>query len=664
MRSAYVPSNAGRASFVPARVLLLLALVLGSTLSSGPARGDTAASAFGATKFPFVPRLVVDREPALCPTVLRIARMQFLSDAVDMSVRPKDEYGIHWVEWAGVKGGDIPAGGAASWVELDLDGTGKKELVVLREVDNGWRGVIWYAFVFPGKAAFEAAMEIVGSREEFGTGTRYYPDGQLPSGEVVDGDEHSPHRLFELQGRYYFHGEGRWYLTERSRVRSVYRLRAGGKVALVCRVKLQPEPEEVALGDVVEGFSSYLAVLRTIGTGGVGNCGSLSANIWHDLSAEGTARGAFVRPWAVPSDRRGNQEHSPAMRQLLEDWSFDGVWNRREYQTFLEHHEPALKGLERHLRRTFGTSEAQAPRRAREVFEAVTAARFVVPREYLDTERVDRLRKQVIEGIVGPEDFDELASANRAFQVEPGYPSPAPYLHDAVEAPEVAGRLLDGGADVDARNAFGKTPLMMAAHMNRPDVVELLLKRKASVDARTFQVSDCGLVVERAQRTALMYAAENAGVEVLRLLVEAGADTKAVDSRGNGVSYYLAKNPYLTEEQKRMDVDALVKSVRPVLGPSFKCGQSLRPVERLVCSNRVLAMQDRYLADAYGRWVSRKGEEARKEQRAWLARRNKTCSSLDKAEALLCLQQSTRARIRYLQNRLAEPATSTTASRR
>jgi ankyrin repeat protein len=71
-------------------------------------------------------------------------------------------------------------------------------------------------------------------------------------------------------------------------------------------------------------------------------------------------------------------------------------------------------------------------------------------------------------------------------------------------------RLLDNGADVNARDADGNTPLILASFYAGPECVELLLKKGADANA-----------TNKAGVTALIRAATN--YEKTRLLVDAGA---------------------------------------------------------------------------------------------------------------------------------------------
>jgi ankyrin repeat protein len=86
----------------------------------------------------------------------------------------------------------------------------------------------------------------------------------------------------------------------------------------------------------------------------------------------------------------------------------------------------------------------------------------------------------------------------------------------------LAEALLDSGAPVDSRDKDGFTPLIWAANRGAVKLVKLLLARGADVNAKTTQKHNSG-------RTALMYSKD---IAVVRVLLDAGADPKAVEENG------------------------------------------------------------------------------------------------------------------------------------
>ncbi len=87
--------------------------------------------------------------------------------------------------------------------------------------------------------------------------------------------------------------------------------------------------------------------------------------------------------------------------------------------------------------------------------------------------------------------------------------------------------LLEHGADVDARDRYGQTGLMLAAHGGRLELTRLLIDRGASLD----DTAKCDL-------SALMLAVIGGHVAIVRALVQAGADTEL---RGSGPPGFRGK---------------------------------------------------------------------------------------------------------------------------
>ncbi len=106
--------------------------------------------------------------------------------------------------------------------------------------------------------------------------------------------------------------------------------------------------------------------------------------------------------------------------------------------------------------------------------------------------------------------------------------------------PDIIAALLRGRADANAENKDGKTPLMGVAQntdCERPlDAISMLVKAGGQVDARDRSFG----------QTALMWAARNFNPDVVKALIEAGADVKIKDKRGLTALYWvrLARNSH------------------------------------------------------------------------------------------------------------------------
>jgi hypothetical protein len=129
-----------------------------------------------------------------------------------------------------------------------------------------------------------------------------------------------------------------------------------------------------------------------------------------------------------------------------------------------------------------------------------------------------------------------------------------PLSQVAVVHPEALAFMLERGMDVDEENAFGKTPLMAAAQFDRIESTRLLIARGASVNNVTRQEGT--LTLYHDGRSALMYAAANASLPMIELLLEAGADPYQTDTKGARAVHYLLgygperpANPKLTPEE-------------------------------------------------------------------------------------------------------------------
>lgn len=542
-----------------------------------------AAANFPATRYPFQPSLLVNNNPVLCKTILQKARQKFFSEEAEGVALSQYSDGFEWVEWERpvelqIENANIDR------LDLDLDGSGKKQVVLMHSFTHSWRGDNFNAFVFKNYADFSKSFttpdnliskltDIESSlpdKAPHDAPIRYYPDAlAVNSGSATNlvntGSDWQGNNLFHWNKRYYFFDEKNPFIQLTQAQQTVYRLRADGKVELQCRIQTIPENEHVADLFLLSGFSSLHKTISTIGEGG-NDGGSLQAGYRHNNEALAASTRIAYRPWAVSRARDGGgisgrnyYQYDSRLMTFIEDWSFGDIWSRREYQTFLQHILPAEESMAEYLKNKFGLSPHQATQKAKEIIESVIGNWIQVPNYYdhdsdLYTVEYHPLNKALFE-----HDYITAKTLIENFAPrEHNYDDAIDiFLIEAVEWPAGIELLLKAKADVNKKNEFGKTPLMMAAHMNRPDTVKLLLNHGANPNLTTDTVGKYSISMERGQRTALMYAAENASPQVITLLLDAGADMAAVDSENNGISFYLNKNPRLTEVEKKMDIRTL-----------------------------------------------------------------------------------------------------------
>jgi Ankyrin repeats (3 copies)/Domain of unknown function (DUF6438) len=98
--------------------------------------------------------------------------------------------------------------------------------------------------------------------------------------------------------------------------------------------------------------------------------------------------------------------------------------------------------------------------------------------------------------------------------------------------PEVVALLFAAGADSNAADSSGATPMMYAAEVGTAEVLGGLLAARADLNAKDGE-----------GRTALMYAADHCQTEFVRLLVQAGADVTLKDTNGDTALKRIQRRP-------------------------------------------------------------------------------------------------------------------------
>lgn len=104
---------------------------------------------------------------------------------------------------------------------------------------------------------------------------------------------------------------------------------------------------------------------------------------------------------------------------------------------------------------------------------------------------------------------------------------------------EAVRQLLRSGADVDARDRYGQTALMLVAHRGHREMVETLVGSGADLN-----------VTAKYNLSALMLAIVAGHAAIARLLARAGADLRL---RGNGAPGFMGKTAYDLAVARQME---------------------------------------------------------------------------------------------------------------
>jgi len=122
--------------------------------------------------------------------------------------------------------------------------------------------------------------------------------------------------------------------------------------------------------------------------------------------------------------------------------------------------------------------------------------------------------------------------------------------------------LIGKGANVDARNGQGATPLQIAVNLAFPDGVQVLLDGRARVDEPGAQ-----------GETPLITAVHRRDVGIMRMLLKAGADPDRADNSGRSARDYAAlegnSGTLLSEIQNNAKPKGQRAGARPSYGPSL-----------------------------------------------------------------------------------------------
>lgn len=137
-------------------------------------------------------------------------------------------------------------------------------------------------------------------------------------------------------------------------------------------------------------------------------------------------------------------------------------------------------------------------------------------------------------------------------------------LAAAYDSTEAAIALLDGGANPNIADRRGRTPLHIAAQAGSLELVRKLVSKGANLNARTEKMSAPAGEVFRmpsGEQTPLLLAAKFDRVDVMRVLIEAGADTTLKAQDGTTLFLAAAGSGHVEAAKYAHEFDKDVKAV-------------------------------------------------------------------------------------------------------
>jgi ankyrin repeat protein len=157
-----------------------------------------------------------------------------------------------------------------------------------------------------------------------------------------------------------------------------------------------------------------------------------------------------------------------------------------------------------------------------------------------------------------------LAAGADANYVVPGA-SGALLIAITAKKPAVARLLIEKGALVTAKDPTGNTPLHLAAESGDLDIVKMLIAKGADVNAATNpKQGDRMGILQRpptGQQTSLMVAARANRPDIMRALVEAGANPKLHATDGSTLLMAAASSGHIESVQYSFELDPDIKAM-------------------------------------------------------------------------------------------------------
>lgn len=647
------------------RNVIQIAILLSFLISLNLPAQDT-----GYARYPFLPEIKESKNDKLCAIINQAYIERFKSDQIGSAFTVNagtyqgvskiqnnlDHPDISWVVWEPMDG--FTGRGLVLVAKADAFSSNSRFVLHIR--NHSWRGDIYTIYL----ANDANLMDLIGQlnqKDEIEGYPVIYPAGNLRYGGTWTWWLND---IFLFEGRYFYIGEIDTFDRHKG-IRHVYQVYPDGATDSVCTLKIIKTLDEIFEEQRLPVYSAMLNTINNIhGRGNKACAGTMNAHARsRGFGNEVNTRLVF-RPW-TPAGLAYRSYSYKQILSFLEDWALGGIWNLREYHTFENYINSAKHELKQYYIHDFGLPNEKAQSLAEQSVHIALSAYMVIPSSYQEFRPSVMLEH--LSDISSGKPFEWSIFNQKPAKIgrnhwshKPGALNIAARL--AIDAPKSLDKALEAFPQEEIVNAFSKTLLMYAVHMNHYDSVESLIRRGVDINATTGKHRKshlCSTIPQRLNRNALHYAAENASIEIIDLLVKSGADVDAKDSKNNDVDFYFRKNPRFTSAEKEKGLRALIKRYagnKNLFKPGFDCNKAVTRIEKGICSSKTLSIYDRELGTAYRRMLemSKTVSFDKTDQAAWLRKRDLTCNAIESdIELAVCLLQITRARTRYFHNRIA-----------
>lgn len=321
-----------------------------------------------------------------------------------------------------------------------------------------------------------------------------------------------------------------------------YRLSEQGQWKAACVISFKPDLSAVSqqgLRDVKVAVQQLEQAANNMRLG-AGYCGSMHTHLrWGALLTEKLEQ-TLYRPWSVKSagtyhgNAFGLYEH---VIENLKIWSLTGIQAAQAFDMYSKQLIDSKQEMATFYRHSYQWSEPYASKMADEALTGAVAYGFGF---YMYNTGFYEKEGALREAILHKAPMDEVKKLASDIDSDDSqccadYGSKETLLNIAINYPEALQYLLELGLDPNQQNEFGKTPLMYAAQSNQLESVAILLNKKADPNLSTIIPQDtCYYTLSKSGMRALHYAVRYASSELIKLLIENGADPIVTTSEQTG----------------------------------------------------------------------------------------------------------------------------------